>query len=165
MRFLSLLSCWKIISLICGICFLNGCGLFETDEERWSDSMETVYDYEAVNYCANLRENGYSGWRIPTISELRTLIQNCPSIETDGSCKITDYCLNTENCMYNSCKGCDYAASSDGKYSKLGDIDTFWSSSENEEGNQYWVNFSSASIELENGSSVHLKSIRCIRDK
>ncbi|MGI6393849.1 MAG: DUF1566 domain-containing protein [bacterium] len=82
---------------------------------------------EAVAYCDNLEESGHSDWRLPTISELRTLIQNCPRTETGGECGVTDDCLE-DSYWSDACRGCDYA--SDGRYSKLGDTGGFWSASE-----------------------------------
>ncbi len=44
----------------------------------WQDDRD-AYDREltwhlAVNYCGNLRLDGYSDWRLPTVRELYTLI-------------------------------------------------------------------------------------------
>lgn len=82
---------------------------------------------EAKKYCENLNEDGYSDWELPTISELRTLIKNCPLTEAGGECKVTDSCLSYKNCRNNACSGCSGA--SDGRYSKLGDTGWLWSSS------------------------------------
>jgi len=69
-----------------------------SDEMTWN---------EAVSYCKKLTEGGYHDWHLPTISELRTLIKNCPSNETGGSCGVTDYCLSytclTEDCKNDDC--------------------------------------------------------------
>ena len=70
---------------------------------QWSNKTPRGMNWnDAMNYCKNLNESGYNDWRLPTISELRTLIQNCSETE----------------------KGCKYDAS--GKYNKLGDVGTFW---------------------------------------
>ncbi len=34
---------------------------------------------DAVDYCANLNEDGYSDWRLPNIDELKTLMGNAQS--------------------------------------------------------------------------------------
>jgi hypothetical protein len=79
---------------------------------------------EAVTYCENL------GGRLPTISELRTLIKNCPATETDGACKVKDDCLSLDDCWDDACDGCGSDPDDLGKYSVFGDIYYLWSSSE-----------------------------------
>lgn len=49
---------------------------------------------EARIYCEDLEKGGYADWRLPTISELRTLVKDCESIMTGGACKITDDILS-----------------------------------------------------------------------
>lgn len=63
---------------------------------------------EAMDYCAQLTLGG-GGWHLPTISELRTLIRNCPYTETDGACGVTDSCLEQYQCWGESdvCNGCE----------------------------------------------------------
>ena len=140
------------------------------DGRMWSPiAVETLDDAEmnwenALNYCENLTACGYDDWHLPTISELRTLIQNCPDIETGGACKISDNCTERDCyeagvfCYPNSC---NYDSS--GKYSKIGDIKYFWSSSAVSDSNNHaWeINFASAII------SQHSKNetdyVRCVR--
>ncbi|MBP7432840.1 DUF1566 domain-containing protein [bacterium] len=93
------------------------------DGLNWSDvSNNSMTWFEAVDYCENL------GGHLPTISELRTLIQNCPATETSGECGVTDECLYYGGCWNNPCGGCEVDKS--GKYSVFGDEAFFWSSSE-----------------------------------
>ena len=90
----------------------------------WSTKSQSAMKWEAIeDYCAKWSENGYE-WRIPTISELRTLIQGCAVTQTSGSCKITDGCPEY-SCRENCTNGC----SGSGSFSKLGDTDTLWSGS------------------------------------
>lgn len=119
--------------------------------------------HDAMKYCNSLVEDGYSDWRLPAISELRTLIQNCQSTETGGECNVTNDCLSYDDCRSDACNGC--SGSSDGRYSKLGDTaEWFWSSSELSDHADYaWiVNFYNGYIH--HGSNVSNVSLnfRCI---
>jgi len=93
------------------------------DDLNWSDvSSDSMYWDDAITYCVNL------GGRLPTINELRTLIQNCPATESGGKCGVTDECLSYVDCYNDPCYGCEEDYS--GKYSIFGDIYWMWSSSE-----------------------------------
>ena len=94
----------------------------EHDGLNWSDASSSSMKWdEAITYCENL------GGRLPTISELRTLIQNCPGTGTGGQCGVTNDCLSAD-CRTDPCYECEYSVS--GKYSVFGDTSRFWSSSE-----------------------------------
>ena len=85
---------------------LAGCGVEEEawSGEAWADpgtglewqteptggEMKWV---EAVEHCDGLQLDG-GGWRLPTIGELRTLIQGCDLTETGGSVKVGDDCVS-----------------------------------------------------------------------
>ena len=101
------------------------------DGNMWSKISPLPLSWEeAVAYCENLDELNYSDWRLPTVDELRTLIQHCPNHESDGPCTMTDKCLtNPSGCEFSSenCSCCDFAP--DGFYNKLEDNNTpLWSS-------------------------------------
>ena len=154
------------------------------DGNMWSARSLNGLEWEdAVSYCKNLTELGYSDWRMPTVNELRTLIQNCSYTETGGSCEITDECLAEEmenwdeykaqysgyylpdtihcasqcNCRYS------YDSSSDVVFSKIDDKDDrLWSSILSWDPEQAWlISFYDASLFICDIDSF--AGVRCVR--
>ena len=128
----------------------------------WSSKSPYAFDngWTAQDYCETLSECGFSDWRFPTISELRLLIQNCAYTEVNGSCPVSDYCID---CGDETCEYCD--TYSDGRYSKLGDTEQFWSASHYEPGaNTFWVvYFNNGHIEKGHNCYKCEFYVRCIR--
>ena len=129
---------------------------------QWSKKASYEMNWnDAVSYCRNLSEDGYSDWHLPSLDELRTLIQNCPGTETGGECGLSNNCLE-ERCGSNSCFGC--SEDSSGKYNKFGDVERFWSSTVPPD----WpedpcdVNFYTASV-LCKLKKHNEGSVRCVR--
>ena len=146
---------------------VNGKGLFYTDNKNgliWSSKSKEMSWEDAVAYCKNLNEGNLSDWHLPTISELRTLIQNCPNTETGGKCGVTDSCLSYSKCMNEACYDCDYYPSK--PYSKLGDgrNDYFWSSSvrSDNSGRAWYVGFDHAAVYGQCEKNCEF-SVRCVR--
>ena len=132
----------------------------EHDGLNWSDASKyNIFWEEAAAYCQNL------GGRLPTISELRTLIQNCPVTETGGECGVTDECLSSSDCWNDSCDGCEYE-NFGGKYSALGHTDWFWSLSREpgyNTGLVWFVNFHNGLVDSIHGGHATSMAAVCIR--
>lgn len=130
----------------------------------WSARAQKTMNWDyAVSYCDNLTEGGYSDWHLPTISELRTLIQNCPDTETGGSCGVTDNCLSWNECGKGGCSGCTYDENNRGQYSKFGDSGYFWSSSTGIDVTYYawFVYFDYGNVCYDNKTTYYY--VRCVR--
>jgi len=75
---------------------------------------------EAKTYCANNSASlPGTGWRLPNISELRSLIRGCAATETGGACGIVDICpqcgehqscLKWDECKTDGCWDCPYCS-------------------------------------------------------
>lgn len=123
---------------------------------KWSDKApnEMVWDI-AVSYCISI------GGRLPTITELRTLIQNCPGTGTDGACGVIDSCL-TGSCYSLSCGSCTSVP--DGRYSVFGDTCYLHSSSEQSDNtyNYTWsVSFINGRVNLNSKNDDNF--VRCVQ--
>jgi len=89
-------------------------------EETWTDpatglmwqepyAEDCMYWTDAIDYCDGLNWASYNNWHLPTIGELRSLIKGCPTTETDGTCGVSDECLEN-NCLWDNseaCSGCE----------------------------------------------------------
>jgi hypothetical protein len=104
----------------------------------------------AVAYCDELTLAG-GGWRLPTISELRTLIEGCDGTMTDGACGVTDSCLENA-CKNASCYACENGGGpNDGCYAPAvltGPCESYWSASEvaDNEGVAWYVSFNDGHV-------------------
>jgi len=120
----------------------------------------------ALDYCEELSLGGYEDWRLPNISELRTLIRDCPATESGGSCNIdVDDCLK-DQCKDNvACSGC---SSMQGKCywpdEMEGECFVYWSSSTSGvTGAGAWtVDFVDAEVDGWPKAASHQK-YRCVR--
>jgi hypothetical protein len=129
----------------------------------WSDSSSGEMGWEdAADYCLA------KGGRLPTISELRKLIQDCPATEypkptylhDNDWCGATDSCLSS-SCRNKVCEGC-VAGYSKG-YSFFGHKGTYHSSSVLEKSNMqpWYVDFSAGNVSW-GTSGLQLKTI-CVK--
>ncbi|HSW61198.1 MAG TPA: DUF1566 domain-containing protein, partial [bacterium] len=51
-----------------------------------------------LKYCNDLVLETKDDWRLPTISELRTIVKDDPVLKTGGTCHITDECVAADTC-------------------------------------------------------------------
>ncbi|MFA6033399.1 MAG: hypothetical protein WC889_10910 [Myxococcota bacterium] len=79
----------------------GGGWLDKTTGLTWENPMGEHYlDFDAAkSHCSSLGD----GWRVPTISELRSLVRGCPATATGGTCEVTDSCLGYETCFKDFC--------------------------------------------------------------
>ena len=130
----------------------------------WSSVHDEELRQElAVSHCKDINDGGFTDWRLPTIDELRTLIKNSPETTFGGSCKVTDPGCRAEQCSTSS--KCSPVSANDetGLYSKLGDHDTFWSSSVQSDNadNGWTVGFNMAAVSSQY-NRIKL-GVRCVR--
>jgi Protein of unknown function (DUF1566) len=122
---------------------------------------------DAVVYCNYLHLDGHYDWRLPTISELRSIIRGCHSTELGGMCDVRDDCT-AWSCDKDGCNGCDDFAGpgSDSAYwppEFSGKID-FYQSSLTVEGEWFFVwgvDFRSGRIDV--GDAGSKNAVRCVR--
>jgi hypothetical protein len=153
-----------------------------TSETSWTDtdsgltwqngpqlgSVFLTWD-EAKTYCNGLSWDGQDDWRLPTISELRSLIRGCSDTMTGGACGVTDDCLDNAACWSAACAGCLYmhGPGFDGGYWPVGIQgypDRYCSASpavEADNDHAWFVHFGAAEV-YSNGIDDHA-SVRCVR--
>ena len=104
----------------------------------WSSRSTVTKDWDtAGSDCSNWSEGRFnSGWRLPTINELRKVMRNCSTTETGGNCRVTDECAfkgtyDGYNTCYsnNSCKKVlGDICSTSLEHSPFGETGKLWSS-------------------------------------
>jgi hypothetical protein len=127
------------------------------DGLEWSDKAPQKLNWlDAKTYCEGI------GGSLPTVSQLRSVIAECPATQAGGGCPATDSCLESK-CRTEACAGC--LAAKDGHYSRLGDNDMnfLWSGSgvEDKVGNAWLVFPNSGAVFYFTGMVQSL--VRCVR--
>ena len=74
----------------------------------WSTAITGVTAANVVSECQEQNYGGYTDWQTATISQLRSIVTNCPNLELGGACGVTDdcsasSCLGENNDCYSEC--------------------------------------------------------------
>ncbi|HPM77271.1 MAG TPA: DUF1566 domain-containing protein [bacterium] len=122
---------------------------------------------KAKAHCEALILSGNDDWRLPSLSELRSLVRGCPDAETGGSCAATDQCLQI-HCWKQSCGGCPRfkGPGADGRYwpaELTGETGIYWSSSTIVENRLYAVYVDFYSGLTGYSLNVSERAARCVR--
>jgi len=135
-------------------------------ESQDSDADSLTYN-DSVKRCEELVLELTDDWRLPTISEARSIIRGCPTTETGGSCAVDDGSGTDE---LNDCAGCYFNNGPDLSGCYWDDsMDSFcfsssyWSSTpSNDSAGHFTVRFSTGQVSLNAGALVMFKA-RCVR--
>ncbi len=117
----------------------------------WSSRSATTVDWDtAKSKCASYSEGKFtSGWKLPTINELRGIIQNCDKTKAGGDCQVTNEC-SSDSCYTNvSCKKVfGDICSPSVEHSPFGETEKLWSATDqsNDHNTAWYVYFHNAEI-------------------
>jgi|GEM_PF-2006315 len=137
-------------------------------------NSDYINHFDAITYCENLSLNGWNDWRLPTISELRTIIEGCYyTIPNTGYCEVYDSCLS-QSCddsgISNECNcSGNLGPAGDGGYCEPGVWDNcaiqLWSASIVYDHDPYaWVIYYFAAWVKEWNRYQATSQARCVRD-
>jgi hypothetical protein len=131
--------------------------------------MEGESDWtSAKTYCQQLNLAGQTGWRLPTIDELRDLIRGCAATERHGSCNVGKNKCTDFSCSHDSCWGCQLAQGpgADGFYwpdEVQGDCCHYWSTTDSSaDPDSHWVvGFHTGEVFLHKNTTA--SKVRCVK--
>jgi len=123
--------------------------------------QDNIMDWEEAEvYCHDLGDS----WRLPTITELRSLIRGCPTTQRNGTCNVTTQCSRSD--CWTRCYSCPQKQGprSDGCYLNLrGICSWYWSgtSMDGGDGIAWYINFDSGLVGIHSKNIAH--AVRCVR--
>ena len=123
---------------------------------------------DAKTYCNNLDFDGHDDWRLPNVTEMRTLVRGCAATTTSGSCNVDMVACSTHSCRNASCDGCaNLLGPANGCYwpaDMKGACSWYWSSSEffSPASRAWTVQFDRASVDYLFTDHASLVT-RCVR--
>ena len=135
-----------------------------SDKKTWSSSQ---------SYCDNLTLGSTKGWRLPSVGELRSVVDGCISVEPGGTCGVTDQCLKPSCANLSAnCNGCASGQGPDGGCYWVKDLsgpcdNYYWSSSLLDENysSSYWsLHYGGAVVKAWNTAATSAY-IRCVHDE
>ncbi len=130
----------------------------------WQDDpgLELFDQASALSHCQDLADDSGLAWRLPSIAELRSLVDGCPISEPGGECGVGDGCLSSSDCNNEQCAGCVYGETCYWHY-RLGPCGHYWSSSPvDDQADKHWViDFRGATITSLESDTPY--SVRCVR--
>ncbi|MBW2457725.1 MAG: DUF1566 domain-containing protein [Deltaproteobacteria bacterium] len=131
----------------------------------WQTVHQDPLTWDDANaYCDQLTLGGHDDWRLPTISDLRTLVRGCPTQSPDGACGVADDCLSnscTDTC-FPCVSGQGPTSGCYGPAELSGECGSYWSSSSwNGDGSVWWdFDFEDGFIDT---SDYEVDLVRCVR--
>ena len=126
----------------------------------WSSQSSYTMNWDsAVSYCNSLTEGGNDDWKLPNISQLRTLVQNCSGTVTNGSCKVTSSCTST-SCYSDNCY---CRPDSTGGNSKFGSTNELWSSTAISDKSGYVWSLQYSRAQTIQAAKSNSNYVRCVR--
>jgi hypothetical protein len=148
----------------------QNCWVDNATDILWSRAAAptVVNAADAQSFCASLDQCGFSDWRVPSVLELRTIIDGCTATNVAGSCPLGTTC-NASSCNQSSCNGCSWGSgpSAGGCYLEselVSDCSASYLSSTPDDDNsvQAWsVDFADGSISSE--PVTNAQAVRCLR--